>query len=96
MTTKNGVVVEPRRLERKADFKTRTKLGSPDEADAAAMAALLARHRLGILPGSGVYPQALVARPQPAQPMITLRSASSFKPGAPTGDPLAKMLGRYK
>ena len=96
MTTKSGVVVEPRRLEKKADFKARTKLGSPDEADAAAMAALLARHRLGILPGSGVYPQQLARAPTDIKPAFTLRSASSFKPGVPTGDPLARMLGRYK
>jgi len=96
VTNKAGVVQEPRRLEPKTTFKARTKLGSPDAADAAAMAVLLIRHRLGILPGSGVYPQQLARAPTDIKPAFTLRSASSFKPGVPTGDPLARMLGRYK
>lgn len=95
VTNKAGVVQEPRRLEPKTMFKARTKLGSPDEADAAAMAALLIRHRLGITPGSGVYPQRLARAPD-LKPAISLRSASSFRAGASTGDPFAKMMGRYK
>ena len=94
MTNNKGVIQEPRRLEKKVDFKSRTKLGSPDEADAVAMACLLARHKLGILPGANVYPQAAV-RTEAPKPVFRMSSASAFRPGAAQDDPLARLRGKY-
>ena len=91
---KTGVVLEPRRLEQKKIYKSRTMQGSPDEADAAAMAAYLVRHKLGILPGANVYPQAHVPAAD-VTPPFELSSASTFNPGASADDPLADLMGRY-
>lgn len=90
---KTSAILEPRRLEPKAAFKARTKLGSPDEGDAAAMACLLIRHRLGIVPGANVYPQARAS--SPSRPDFKLSSASAFSDDAPREDPLAGLLGKY-
>jgi len=57
--TFKDVVMEPRMLEPKLQYKQRTKLGSPDEGDASAMAALLAHLRFGIMPGAKTYPERL-------------------------------------
>ncbi len=92
MTNNKGVILEPRRLESKPVFKMRTKLGSPDHADAAAMAALLIRHRLGIIPGANVYPQSLSGVPDRA-PVVPLSRSMPTK--ASGEDPLAGLLGKY-
>lgn len=92
MTNSKGVIQEPRRLESKPTFKARTKLGSPDHADAAAMAALLIRHRLGIIPGANVYPQSM----RPIQDRAPLARLPRVMPTeASNEDPLARLLGKY-
>ena len=93
MTNTKGVILEPRRLESKPVFKARTKLGSPDQADAAAMACLLIRHKLGIVPGANVYPQQ-ISRVD-SRPAFSISQASSFQPGVQADDPLAALLGKY-
>lgn len=48
----------PLTLESKKDYKRRLNAGSPDEADACAIAIGLARERLGLMPGSSdLFPQ---------------------------------------
>lgn len=95
MCNTKGVVLEPRRLEQKKLFKSRTLLGSPDEADAAAMACLLIRHKLGIVPGANVYPQTVPKLTAP-KPVFHLSSASSFAPDATADHPLDALLSRYQ
>lgn len=52
-----GEKQRPLTLETKKDFKKRTNGGSPDEADACAIAVGLARERLGLMPGSSdIFP----------------------------------------
>ena len=94
MTNTKGVILEPRRLESKPVFKARTKLGSPDQADAAAMACLLIRHVLGIVPGANVYPQSVAPKSNP-KPRFSLSATSSFMPGAASDHPLDSLSGRY-
>lgn len=51
---------KPLTLESKKDYKRRLNVGSPDEADACAIAVGLARERLGLMPGSSdVFPQGM-------------------------------------
>ena len=94
-TNKSGVVLHPQRLEKKTEYKARTKLGSPDEADAAAMVALLVRHRLGVVPGSGVYPSSLARSTPQEKPVFRMSSASSFRTDTPISIPLGKLMGKY-
>ena len=94
MTNIRGVVLEPRRLEQKKVFKSRTMMSSPDEADAAAMVCYLVRHKLGILPGANVYPQASAPHEDP-KPLAPLSAAFSFHPDAVPDSPLDDLMGRY-
>jgi len=52
---KDRVVAHPLRMEAKEDFSIRFK-GSPNEADACALAALAAKERFGIMPFGGLPP----------------------------------------
>lgn len=55
-----GEKQKPLTLESKKDYKRRLNVGSPDEADACAIAVGLARERLGLMPGSSeLFPQGL-------------------------------------
>lgn len=56
---KTNTVITPYRLESKEDFRKRFK-GSPDVADACALAALVVKERLGILPFSTYFPKKLL------------------------------------
>jgi hypothetical protein len=50
-----GSKQKPLVLESKKDYKRRLNVGSPDEADACAIAVGLARERLGLMPGSSEF-----------------------------------------
>jgi hypothetical protein len=53
---KTGVLMNPPRLESKSVYCPRERMGSPNEADAAALAARAIRVLLGVIPGEGLMP----------------------------------------
>lgn len=78
-----GSVASPLRLEPKKEFRIRFRK-SPDEADACALAALVVKERLGIVPfGSfpAVAPQALVST-APVKPRVSVVRSESWSADA--------------
>lgn len=86
----SGALANPLRLEPKKVFKVRFRK-SPDEADACALAALVVKERIGVVPYGSlppVPPSALVST-APAPPPRTMPEESWGAASADGGDPYA-------
>jgi hypothetical protein len=69
----------PKILETKAEFKKRTGLGSPDEADGAALCAAVARFTLGVRPGASMLEPQGRPPPNTVIDMARIRAVNSIK-----------------
>lgn len=83
---------QPLQLEPKDQYKERNKNKSPDEADAAALAALAAKEVLGILPYGWLPAASQPVTNQPALPtMSRLPASTEFSDGSTDSDGLDEM-----